>query len=227
MKFLLRSTVPVKVLVSVATLALLGGCVSTTPTQKTERAYAIFDVQSASIDTHRLLNDVTSAVQLHVSRANVNRDIPPAELPDRPSRMRMVDPLANSQLGALLAAQGGSTKIPVCDQALMTINAKDTSGSTYGDVTDLFLCVVGYKGGAQVNIHVTHVERTGGFSVQTLGASLTKSIAGGWSQYIPRTINGVKKALEAHGPVTIVESYIPDSFKGAFSNEVDSLKSQK
>lgn len=216
-----------KVLASVASLAVLGGCVSMTPTQKTERAFAIFDVQSSSLDRNRLLNDVTNAVQANVSRANVNRDIPPAELPDKPSRMRMVDPLANSQLGALVAAQGGSTKMPVCDQPLMTINAKDTSGSAYGDVTDFFLCVVGYKAGVQVNIHVTHVERTGGFSVNTLGASLTKSIVGGWSQYIPRTINAVKKSLETHGPVTIVESYVPESFKGAFSDEVEGLKVPK
>lgn len=117
--------------------------------------------------------------------------------------------------------------MPVCDGALMTINAKDASNASYGDMTDFFLCVVGYKTGTQVTIHVTHVERTGGFSVNTLGASLTKSLAGGWSQYIPRTINAVKRTLEAHGPVTIVDSYIPDSFKGVFSNDVDSLKAQK
>jgi hypothetical protein len=217
----------VKVVISVAALAVLSGCAGMTPTQKTERGFTIFDVQSPTIDRNRLLSDITSAVQANVSRANVNRDIPPVELPDKPSRMRMVDPLANSQIGALLAAQGGSTRMPVCDQPLMTITAKDTSGSAYGDVIDFFLCVVGYKAGVQVNIHVTHVERTGGFSINTLSGTLTKSIAGGWSQYIPRTINAVKKALETQGPVTIVDSYIPDSFKGAFSDEVDSLKAQK
>jgi hypothetical protein len=134
----------------------------------------------------------------------------------------MNDPLANSGIGALMAAQGQSMKTPVCNSPVLTLNSGNKSGS--GNTT-FFLCVVPYKAGYSVNIYATFSSASGGISVAALSSALSKSIAGDSSQYIPRAMNEVRVAAESvGGKVTIIDSEIPESFKGTFVDQTASLK---
>jgi len=211
--------------VSVVALVLLAGCASTTPTYQTESSYVIYDVQPVTIDRNLLLDAITKAVQKHTSQVRVSREIPPAELPEKPGRFVLKDPFANSNMAALLAASGQSTKIPVCEAPLMTIASVDSSMSNYGEKTSFFLCVLPYKSGYHIDIYSTYSRASGGLSSAALGAALARSVVGDSSQFIPRAMNEVRTAAEnLGGNVTIVDSYIPESFKGAFIDQAASLK---
>ena len=84
----------------------LGGCAAMKPTYQTESSFVIYDVRPGGIDRTQLLDAVQTAVQRSASKARVTRDIPPATLPETPGRFELKDPFANSNLGALMAAQG-------------------------------------------------------------------------------------------------------------------------
>lgn len=212
---------------TIIALLILAGCASITPTYQTESAYVIFDVQPASINRTRFLDGITQAVQKHSTQVRVTREIPPAELPEKPGRFVIKDPFANSNIGALgvlLASSGQSMKVPVCDGSLMTIASDDSSMSHYGESTTFFLCVLPYKAGYNINIYATFSRASGGLSAAALGSTLARSALGDSSQYIPRAMNEVRLASEAvGGKVTIVDSYIPESFKGAFQGQIAGL----
>lgn len=201
---------------------MFSGCSSLTPTYKKDASFVIYDVQPISVNRSQLLDAITQAVQKNQSEVRVTRDIQTGDLPENPVRFTMNDPLANSGIGALMAAQGQSMKTPVCNSPVLTLNSGNKSGS--GNTT-FFLCVVPYKAGYSVNIYATFSSASGGISVAALSSALSKSIAGDSSQYIPRAMNEVRVAAESvGGKVTIIDSEIPESFKGTFVDQTASLK---
>lgn len=205
---------------TVFALFLFAGCSSMTPTQNTEASFVIYDVQPASINRGQLLDAITHAVQKNQQKVRVTRDIQMGELPEKPGRFTLKDPFANTNIGAMMSANGQSTKMPVCDNSILTLasGSNNTSGNT-----TFFLCVIPYKAGYSVNIYSTFSSSSGG--INAIGASLAKSVLGDSSQYIPRAMNEVRTATESvGGKVAIIDSYIPDSFKGAFVDQTGSLK---
>lgn len=208
-------------IISVFALIVLAGCSSMTPTYKKEASFVIYDVQSASINRSQLLDAVTEAVQKNQSQVRVTRDIQTGELSDKPVRFVIKDPLANSSIGAMMAANGQSMKTATCDNPVLTLASGNTSGS---GTTSFFLCVIPYKAGYSINIYATFSSSSGGISVAALSSALSKSIAGDSSQFIPRSMNDVRTAVEnIGGKVTIIDSEIPPSFKGTFVDQTASL----
>jgi len=208
----------------VSAVFALGACASMTPTFQTESAYLILDVKGNNINRGALLDSITNAVKGNMSSVTVSRDIPPATLPEQPARFVLKDITAGSNLGAMLQSRGYSSKVPVCDGQILTLASRDTSMGQYGQSASFNLCVIPYKAGYQVDIYATTQQSTGGFSTATLGATISKSLVGDIGQFIPRTMNDVKKAMEATGgKVSVVDSYIPDSFKGPLVNQTAEL----
>jgi hypothetical protein len=120
-----------------------------------------------------------------------------------------------------MAANGQSMKMPACDNSILTLSSDNSSAS--GNTT-FFLCVMPYKIGYSVNIYATFTTKTGGLSVEALSAALSKSMVGDFSQFIPRSMNDVRAAAESvGGKVTVIDSEIPESFKGAFVDQTASL----
>ncbi len=105
----------------------LTGCASMKPSVHTESTFVIYDVKPATLDRNQFLKAVLDAVQTSASKLRVNREIPPAELPATPGRFELQDPFANSKMGALLASQAQSIRVPVCKNALMTVSTENTS----------------------------------------------------------------------------------------------------
>ena len=202
----------------------LTGCASMKPSVHTESTFVIYDVKPATLDRNQFLKAVLDAVQTSASKLRVNREIPPAELPATPGRFELQDPFANSKMGALLASQAQNIRVPVCKNALMTVSTENTSMAQYGEQTTFFLCVLPYKDGYHIDIHATFVRASSGFTPQGISSAVGRSLIGDSSQFIPRTMNNVRVAAESvGGRVTVVDSYIPEDFKGAFVNQSESV----
>lgn len=209
-------------LFAVLALISVAGCASMTPTQKTEASFVIYDVQSVSMDRGQFLDAITQVVQKNQSQVRVTRDIQTGALPENPERFTLKDPFANTNIGALMSANGQSMKMPVCNNSILTL-ASGSSG--VGGDTTFFLCVIPYKAGYSVNIYSTFSSTSGGISVDALGAALAKSVVGDSSQYIPRTMKEVRTESERAGAkVSVIDSYIPNSFKGTFADQTGSFK---
>ena len=200
---------------------LLTGCSSTTPTRTTESAYMVIDVKGDTDIRNELLNAIIKEAQVNMSKLTVNRGVPPSELPEKPQRFELIDPFENSQMGGLMAlaqASGASTKIPSCKDPILTMQTTDDARN-WGERTTFFICVVQYVEGYQVNMYTTFEQQTGGVSINALSASLARSVVGDTSQVIPITMDNIKTTIANVGSsVTIVDSYIPENWKGLFSD---------
>ena len=190
-----------------ATLAL-AGCASTTPTREISSGYAVFDVKAGPGVGHaQLAEAVKVGLQKSTSRVQIVNGIPPSPLPEKAPRFKLVSPYS-ANLAAMAAASGQSVQVPVCDGAIVTANATDTSMRQYGEGTTFFVCLMPYQGGHALNVYTTFTKASGAFSAETLGATLARTVVGDTSQFIPRTINNIVESVKATGAtVTLVEAY--------------------
>lgn len=207
--------------ISIALLSAIGmtGCAGQlTKTTQSESSYIVYDIPTIDVNKQNLLDSVSNAVKANVSNAQITRDIPPASLSEKPLRFEMVEPFKGSGLSALT---GQSFKLPSCQDSILTMKTSTNNDSDYASNTSFFLCVQPYKSGYTVSIYSQFSKTTGGLSAKAIASALVSSTAGDASQFIPRTMNDVKKAAEQASGVTVktVDSYIPESFSGAFYNQ--------
>lgn len=220
-----------KKLVTLASIALfLTGCGSTmTPTKTIEQSYMIIDVKGNSSIRDSLLDSLIETTQDNMDSLAVNRSIPSANLPEKASRFELVNPIEGAMggMGALLAASGANLKVPKCNEPLLTVRSTSSTGD-WGDSTTFFFCVVQYQQGYQIDVYTTFEQTTGGLSVQALSKSIASSLVGDPSQIIPRTMKRLyETAKSVDGSAEIVDSYIPQRWKGAFLDETDMAKASE
>lgn len=191
-----------------AALSLVG-CASTTRTVETSNGYAIFDIKAGpEVTASSLAEAVKTAIQKNTSKAQIQNNIPPSPLPEKAPRFQLVSPFKGSALGAMAAANGQSMQIPTCEGAIQTINAKDDSMAKYAENTTFFTCLMPYQGGYSLNVYTTYSKASGAFNAAVLAATLTRSVTGDSSQFIPRTISSIVESVKRTGAsVDMTEAY--------------------
>jgi hypothetical protein len=140
-----------------------------------------------------------------MTSVNITSGIPPSPLPEKPGRFQLVNPFKGSALGAMAGAAG---VMSVCEGALVTATSRDSGMASYGENTMFFLCLLPYTSGYHLDIYVSFTRKSGGFSTNTMAATLMRPLMGDSSQFIPRTIQNIVKAIEEAGATTkLVEQY--------------------
>lgn len=206
---MLKTTTLLRVVAPMAaSLAVLTGCASTTPTRESSQGYAIFDVKG-DVPTARAAEAIKVALQKNMTGVQISHGLPPSPLPDKAARFQLVSPFkAGSGIAALAASSGQTLQVPTCEGAILTANGRDSSYAKYGEATTFFACLMPYKGGYGLNIFTTFSKASGGFNAATLGATLARTVTGDSSQFIPRTIASIVDSLKATGAtVELIEAY--------------------
>lgn len=201
---------PASIRLSALSLAVaLAGCAATTPTREMSSGYVIVDIKGGPEISHsRIADAVKTALQKNSTGVRINNAIPPSPLPDKAPRFQLVSPFKGSALAALAASSGQNMQVPMCEGAIMTANAADSSMAKYGEGTTFFACVMPYTGGWSLNIYTTFEKASGAFSAATLGATLARTVVGDSSQFIPRTIASMVESVNATGAkATVIEAY--------------------
>lgn len=190
---------------AITTLALLSGCVSTTPTTETSQSYVIYDVKSTSASGDALSSAIIKGVQSKTSSVRATRDIPPYPMPTEPGRFELVRPQVTGNMAAFV---GELPRRPRCSDSILTVNAVDTGMASHGENTTFFVCLIPYTDGYRLNVYSTFQIKSGGFSPQALGASLARSVIGDSSQFIPDTINAILNELDSlDATYELIEQY--------------------
>ena len=209
--------------VAIAMPIVMTGCVGQmTKTTQAESSYIVYDVPKADVNRQQLLDAISSAVKKNTSEVHINRDIPSATLSEKPLRFTFSYPLKGSGMGAILQTTSGQEfKMATCDDSILTMRSNTKNTSENASNTNFFLCVQPYKQGHTISIYSTFIKESGGISAKALASAIVRSTLGDSSQFIPRTMNDVKSAAEniAGVEVKIIDSYIPESFQGAFYNK--------
>jgi hypothetical protein len=201
-----------KTLKFTATLSacMLAACGSITPTRELTQGYAIFDIKAGpEVPAAKISEAMRTSLQKNMSAVKITNGIPPSPLPEKAPRYQLVSPFKpGTGLAALAASQGQSMQVPVCEGAILTANARDSSMSRYGEGTTFFACLMPYQGGYALNVFTTFSKASGAFNAQVLAATLMRPLVGDSSQFIPRMIAEMVRSVELTGAaVRLLESY--------------------
>jgi len=192
---------------SVVACSILASCASMTPTKERSEGYRIYDLKQVS-SLGKIRSSLKKALQKNSDNAVFTNNIPPYPLPKKPGRFQVVNPFANSNMGALMASQGGGIRIPKCDKSPFTGMAQGNFAGS--EETTFFICLQPYEKGYHLDVYYSFTKVSGGFSTEALGKSLAQSVVGDSSQFIPRTIADLEEAAQSSGAkLELIESY-PD-----------------
>jgi hypothetical protein len=145
-------------------------------------------------------------MQKNADKVQFTNDIPVSPLPEKPSRFKLTNPFANSNMGALMAQSGSVIKIPSCEGSIFS--ATSNQNFRGAENTTFFVCLIPYTQGYHMDIYYTFTKVSGGMSSEALGAALAQSVVGDSSQFIPRTILALEQAVQnAGGQLNLVEKY--------------------
>lgn len=193
------------VFAAISGISMLTACASMTPTKEVTEGYKVYNITGIS-NSSQITSNLKSAMQKNADKVRFTNDIPPSPLPEKATRFKLTNPFGNSNMGALMAQQGTSFKVPSCDGSIFS--ATSNQNFRGAENTTFFVCLVPYTQGYQMDIYYTFTKTSGGMSAEALGAALAQSVAGDSSQFIPRTIEALEKAAqEAGGKLELVEKY--------------------
>ncbi|QQP88447.1 hypothetical protein IGS68_20735 [Skermanella sp. TT6] len=200
----------VAVLMLTATMMLPTGCggVNNALTSKKQ-----------TVEYYRIYNLATDAGKQAVGKAasdglgrntsNINTTMPipaSAELPEKPGRFKITDPMAGTKLGALASMSGGlGFKTAECEGAAWTAKAVRTvSGS---NTLNLSTCLFQYKGGYHLDMYATFTKVEGGLS--EISRQMAYAAVGTPEEWVEKTFNDVllKIREQTGAEITYLEGY--------------------
>lgn len=188
---------------------LLSGCGTTNNllAEKTKSVeyYRIFDIKT-SAQLPEIIAAASNGLGRNVNNADEATPIPTsAEIPEKPGRFSLVNPLAGSNLAAFAGGAGSvGFKIVTCDGARWTAKAvRDTAGS--GDL-NLSACLYPYKGGYHLDLFAVFTKKEGG--VTQVARSAAYSVVGTPEQWTEKTFNDILRVIKVKtkSDVTLLEA---------------------
>lgn len=193
--------------------SLLSGCgganaVMADRNQTTEHYY-IFDIKTTA-DVSTVIAAASRGLRQNANDVQESRGIPDGGgVSAKPGRFKVVNPLQNSQLGALAAMSGGGAmlKMAVCDGASWQAMSDRNTGPHQLRIT---ACIYPYQGGYHLDMHGISNQQSGGADIgMALGAVMAHAVVGDPSAWTQKafmdTVRQVGK--ETGASVTLVEGF--------------------
>lgn len=155
-------------------------------TSRTTEQFHILDY-TTSAPRDALIAAAESAMAPYASGLQTNRPVVVDQPPAEAARFRIVDPLANSQLGALAAMSGAAAqlKIAKCDGAVWTATLQRMIGGK--QELRLYACIFPRKGGYALDIYAIDSAMGGGSLSMMLGRAIESAALGKpeeWTQHV-------------------------------------------
>lgn len=182
-----------RALVAAAALLCLAAC--SREQSEIRTGYVIWDTPAVPRkDAHAFYAAMRNGLEATGTKFSVSTDPLPVELPDQPGRFSTVNPLKNTNFGALMGPQVDAMKTAQCDGATFVAHLANDSMNRFGEHTKFVACVFPYHAGYSVDVWYIFTKNSG-----DIGAELTRSVIGDSSQFIPRTIEAIQNSLKAAG----------------------------
>lgn len=167
--------------------------------QRSYQAYAIIDLRTDASKT-TLINAAEQILAGYSTDLNTNRPIA-VQTPEQPGRFQLMNPLADSRLGALAALGGVSTQsfmVATCDGAVWVAHLqRSISGSQQLRAT---LCLFPYKNedrqGYHLNLYASDTAQQGGSLTERFGRAVSNRIVGTPQEFTERMLKETVVAME-------------------------------
>jgi hypothetical protein len=167
-----------------------------------------FSRKTQSVEYYRIFDIQTTASRLVVAKAasnglgrNVNNasealPIPSsAEVPEKPGRFKLINPLAGSPIAAMAARGGGAIdfKMATCEGATWSARARRSiAGSSDLNIT---LCLFQYKAGYHLDMYGMFTKEEGG--LMQLSRNMAAAMVGTPEEWTEKTFLDVVRSIKA------------------------------
>jgi hypothetical protein len=198
--------------VLVALMAILSTGCSTTGNPLARKTsvveyYRIFDIQT-SAGKQAVAKAASIGLSRNVNNATEANPIPTgAELPEKPGRFKLINPLAGTPMAAMVALSGGGAidfKIAVCEGAAWSAKARrQIAGSNRLDIT---LCLFQYAKGYHLDMYGMFVKEEGG--LMQISRNMAAAMVGTPEEWTEKTFLDVVRSIKAvtGADVTLLEA---------------------
>jgi hypothetical protein len=194
----------------VTALITLAGCETTNnafarKTQSVEY-YRIFDIQT-NANRQAVAKAASNGLGRNVNNASEALPIPTsAELPEKPGRFKLINPLAGSPLAAMAARGGGAIdfKMATCEGASWSARARrSVAGSNDLNIT---LCLFQYKGGYHLDMYGMFTKEEGG--LMQLSRNMAATMVGTPEEWTEKTFLDVVRSIKSvtGAEITLLEA---------------------
>lgn len=199
-----------RILVSSVVLLSLSGCgtINNALTEKTKTVeyYRIFDIKTDA-DRGVVADAASDGLGKNVSDINEERPIPmSAELPRKPGRFTLINPLEGSKFAALASMNSQiSFKIATCKGASWIANG--TRSITGQSELKLTACLFQYSGGYHLDLYATFTKQEGG--LMELSRKAASAMVGTPEEWTEKTFLDVVREISAdtNARITYLEGY--------------------
>jgi hypothetical protein len=188
-----------------ALLPLINGCAATNSALSTQvtqvEYYRIFDIQTTA-QRQAIGKAASEGLARNVNSAQQAFPIPSsAEMPDKPGRFRLVNPLEGTRMAALAAAGGQSLgmRIATCEGASWTAQAlRNIEGSNQLRLT---MCLFPYKAGYHLNMYAIFTKKEGG--LMQMSRAMAAAMVGTPEEWTEKTMLDVVRNIRANVPAQV------------------------
>ncbi|PIE41500.1 MAG: hypothetical protein CSA49_03075 [Gammaproteobacteria bacterium] len=199
-----------KILTLSLIVAVLSGCgtLNNALVEKTKTVeyYRIFDIKTKA-DRYVVSDSASNGLGRNVNDAQEARPIPTSsELPSKPGRFSLINPLEGSKFAAL-AASGGSIgfKIATCENAAWSANATRTiRGQSQLKLT---ACLFPYVDGYHLDLYATFMKKEGGF--MELSRQAASAMVGTPEEWTEKTFLDIVRQIrkDTGAKIIFIEGY--------------------
>lgn len=198
-----------KTILITAVLVLYGcGTVNNALLEKTKTVeyYRIFDIKT-NADRFVVAESASKGLGRNVNDAKEAMPIPASsELPSKPGRFSLSNPL-NGSIYAALASGGGQIgfKIATCENASWTASAvRSISGQSHLSLT---ACLFPYTEGYHLDLYATFTKKEGGF--MEISRKAASALVGTPEEWVEKTFLDIVRQIrkDTGAQITFVEGY--------------------
>jgi hypothetical protein len=187
----------------------LAGCGTTNnylaEKQKTVEYYRIFQIKTDAPRT-KVSAAASNGLGRNVNNAQEATPIPTSgDLPDKPGRFKLVNPLEGSRLAALAGAGGSlGLRMATCEGAVWTARAnRDITSSNNLQLT---ACLWQYKGGYHLDLYAVFTKQEGG--LLQISRDMANAMIGTPEQWTEKTLLDIVRQIQSttNASVTLLEA---------------------
>jgi len=188
----------------IATLAITGcGTANNYLAQKrqTVEYYRIFNIKTTA-DRQTIAKAASNGIGRNVNNAQEATPIPSsADIPEKPGRFKLVNPLEGSKLAALAGGTGSlGIRMATCDGAVWTAKAERRGGDSNN--LNLSACLFQYKDGYHLDLYAVFTKQEGGLF--QISRDMAYAVVGTPEEWTEKTFLDIVRSIHANVGAEIV-----------------------
>lgn len=189
----------------IATAVVLTGCGTTNnylaAKTKTVEYYRIFDLKTGAT-RQAIAKAASDGIGRNVNNAQEATPIPAsADIPDKPGRFKLVNPLEGTRMAAFVGGAGGlGLRMATCEGASWTAKAERNIANS--NTLNLAACLFQYKDGYHLDLYAIFTKQEGG--LMQISRDMAYAMVGTPEEWTEKTFLDIVRSIRASTGAEVV-----------------------